>query len=975
MKTQSLSLVSLLTCVLLAAPVVADNVIAVGTTAAQPGAVAILDITIENDVPIVAFSSGFIHDPAVLQPVTMQYAGPVAADFVGIVLTVDGLAIGVLIDYELEQVIPTGGPRLVALAIYDVDPAAVGPAGSVTPGSIGNPPIDPEFTDPLGGRITPDLVAGAVFVLGPIPSGVPTNRIRSASDGVFRAHSPSGVLEETGVLPPGAPTDLFVATNGASWVLVASAQRVVHVGRTGTVINEIPTGEFPTAIAPIGNYGVFVAHQDGTLQVIYADGTILLGGDGAGDSGEDGALGAAVQVGVVTDFAPENPSSWIWASGQERLIRLNPQGNVIVDVSMGPGNAIADISGSSIPDGSVYVLLPDRIEKRVADGSLDHVQQLPPSTVPTRIAVTAAPDIDGVSHDRVAVLNPSSNQVFIYDWSRNNDVIALSTVTTGDGENSISWDGLRQLWIAGQDPATGDASLTSYDSAGAVVTDLSFPGETILLTSEGGAIPAALSDEGDRDYDADEYTNINELKSGSNLFDATNDPSDAVPFYVLPLESLTAEISEPIPCPWIELVWTWSSPTNTAPDFYEITPYIDGVAGDALLVDGLVSGWIDQDVIPGTHRYEVAVLIGPGRSDVLEVVVVVGAGESTEVPIDVGFDFTEIFDITVNPDNPNGTPRYYCTDSANGQIYGLDEDFLPLAVIASPFEDGIPCTGIAFVGTGDADNGSLIVGNGQSGVQMHLMEITLAGEFIRDLFVFIPTPALPTAKAFPGPVEGRAGGMAFGSESGTVYITGPDTCDIYGMSHEGNGETDPDSSFEHPNEGSQQKGCTTKQCAQSNGFIGCTETLYLTSQTDDGTLEIIEVSVEAGEATQIGEGISLAGIEDPGGIVFEGDTFIVTGNSDGSVYQVQSTGNFVRGDANGDSLVDIGDPITILGVLFNSDPASECLAQLDSNDDNQIDIGDAIYVLNFLFQDTAQPPAPFPDPGPDPTPSAVTPCP
>ena len=95
------------------------------------------------------------------------------------------------------------------------------------------------------------------------------------------------------------------------------------------------------------------------------------------------------------------------------------------------------------------------------------------------------------------------------------------------------------------------------------------------------------------------------------------DPADAVPFYVLPLESLTGEISEPGPCPWIELVWTWSSPTNTAPDFYEITPYIDGVAGDALLVDGDVSGWIDQDVIPGTHRYEVAVLIGPGRSDLL----------------------------------------------------------------------------------------------------------------------------------------------------------------------------------------------------------------------------------------------------------------------------------------------------------------------------------------------------------------------
>ncbi|MEE2856118.1 MAG: hypothetical protein VX949_01855, partial [Planctomycetota bacterium] len=642
MRTQSLSLVSLLTCVLLAAPAWADNVISVGTTAAQPGEVAILDVTIENDVPIVAFSFGLIHDPAVLQAVTMQYAGPVAADFVGIVTTADGLAIGVLIDYELQQVIPAGGPRLVALAIYDVEPAAVAPVGAVTPGSTGNPPIDPEFTDPTGGRITPNLVSGAVYVLGPIPSGVPTNRIRTVSNGVYRAHRPSGNLEETGVLPAGAPTDFVISTNGASWILVGSAQSVVHVGRTGTIIAEIPTGVSPTAVASLGGDGVLVAHADGTLQVIYGDGTILYGGDGVGDSPEDGALGAAVEVGVITSFASENPASYgLWAAGQERLFRLNGQGNVIVDVDMGAGNTIADIAGSSNADGAVYVLLPDRIEKRVTDGTLDHVRTLPPSTATTRIAVTAAATVDGVRHDRLAVLNSSSNEVFIYDWSEDNVVSDLPTVTHSRGGDFISWDGSGLLWIAGQDPGSGDATLTSYNSAGEVVTDLTFVGETILLTSDGGGIPAALS-KGEADYDADGYTNRNELESGSNPFDGDDDPTDVVPDYVPPLESFTGEAVIVDDNHFVQLEWTWSHPTAASPDFYEITRVTDGVAGDPVPIDGTESGWLDQGVLPGTHVYQGIVIMTGGGSDCVSTTVVIGSGEvEQEVPIDVGSYSTE----------------------------------------------------------------------------------------------------------------------------------------------------------------------------------------------------------------------------------------------------------------------------------------------------------------------------------------------
>ena len=135
-----------------------------------------------------------------------------------------------------------------------------------------------------------------------------------------------------------------------------------------------------------------------------------------------------------------------------------------------------------------------------------------------------------------------------------------------------------------------------------------------------------------------------------------------------------------------------------------------------------------------------------------------------------------------------------------------------------------------------------------------------------------------------------------------------------------------------------------------------------------------------GVATQIGEGISIAGIEDPGGIVIEGGSITVTGNSDGTVYEVQATGSFIRGDTNQDVLIDLGDVVTILNYLFINEPGPECLARMDVQDDNAIDIGDGIYLLNFLFTAGAAPPEPFGAfnnlvSGPDPTPSAETPCP
>ncbi len=76
--------------------------------------------------------------------------------------------------------------------------------------------------------------------------------------------------------------------------------------------------------------------------------------------------------------------------------------------------------------------------------------------------------------------------------------------------------------------------------------------------------------------------------------------------------------------------------------------------------------------------------------------------------------------------------------------------------------------------------------------------------------------------------------------------------------------------------------------------------------------------------------------------------------------------NFIRGDANRDSLVNIGDAVATLDWLFNSGPGL-CMDSLDANDDGSINIADAVKLLDYLFVMGSEPPAPFPNAGTDPT--------
>ena len=74
---------------------------------------------------------------------------------------------------------------------------------------------------------------------------------------------------------------------------------------------------------------------------------------------------------------------------------------------------------------------------------------------------------------------------------------------------------------------------------------------------------------------------------------------------------------------------------------------------------------------------------------------------------------------------------------------------------------------------------------------------------------------------------------------------------------------------------------------------------------------------------------------------------------------------FLRGDADRNGELGIGDAIFTLGFLFQGTAAPNCLDALDTSDDGQINIADPVALLGYLFASAPPPPAPFSLEGPD----------
>jgi hypothetical protein len=92
---------------------------------------------------------------------------------------------------------------------------------------------------------------------------------------------------------------------------------------------------------------------------------------------------------------------------------------------------------------------------------------------------------------------------------------------------------------------------------------------------------------------------------------------------------------------------------------------------------------------------------------------------------------------------------------------------------------------------------------------------------------------------------------------------------------------------------------------------------------------------------------------DPLPMTYDGDgNPVLVALVEGCPYVVElamRAATFVRGDANADGGVNIGDAVLTLAYLFGGAADGGCQRALDGDDSGHVDIGDAIYLLAYLF--------------------------
>jgi len=79
--------------------------------------------------------------------------------------------------------------------------------------------------------------------------------------------------------------------------------------------------------------------------------------------------------------------------------------------------------------------------------------------------------------------------------------------------------------------------------------------------------------------------------------------------------------------------------------------------------------------------------------------------------------------------------------------------------------------------------------------------------------------------------------------------------------------------------------------------------------------------------------------------------------------QFDASASYVRGDANGDTMMDLSDAVAILLGLFSGKFKIPCADAADTNADGSLDLTDVIFLLQVLFHDGSPIPSPHPDCG------------
>jgi hypothetical protein len=72
---------------------------------------------------------------------------------------------------------------------------------------------------------------------------------------------------------------------------------------------------------------------------------------------------------------------------------------------------------------------------------------------------------------------------------------------------------------------------------------------------------------------------------------------------------------------------------------------------------------------------------------------------------------------------------------------------------------------------------------------------------------------------------------------------------------------------------------------------------------------------------------------------------------------------FIRGDTNGDAVIDISDVVWLLSELFLGGPSIDCPIASEANADGLVDVADAVHIASYIFLGGPQPASPSPNCG------------
>jgi hypothetical protein len=70
----------------------------------------------------------------------------------------------------------------------------------------------------------------------------------------------------------------------------------------------------------------------------------------------------------------------------------------------------------------------------------------------------------------------------------------------------------------------------------------------------------------------------------------------------------------------------------------------------------------------------------------------------------------------------------------------------------------------------------------------------------------------------------------------------------------------------------------------------------------------------------------------------------------------RSSSPYMRGDANGDKTIDVGDIVYLINYLYKNGTIPDPLDAGDVNCDGTVDVGDVVYLINYLYK-SGEPPS------------------